>query len=310
MKSAAERPRRGGPLFRRSGGAGSVGQRLAAAASALDRAGVPEPRLNAELLLADLLSTDRGGLLVRRCEPLGASLAERYEIMLRRRLGREPLQHITGMQEFFGLPFQVDRRVLIPRPETEGLVEAALALDLPKRARVADLGTGSGCLVVTLAVLRRDLRLAALDCCGEALDVARCNAQRNGVEERIEFRQGRIAAPPRDWVGAMDLVVSNPPYVSETEWKGLAPEVRDHDPRLALVAGPTGLELFEELLPAAFGLLRPDGSLIAEIGCGTEEAVAELAAAAGFRAIQVRPDLRGIPRVLVAERGPAPEGRG
>lgn len=308
MRLAAERVT-GGPLFRRAGAAPSIGQRLTGAATALEQAGVPEPRLNAELLLADLLRTDRGGLLVRRCEPLEPLLAERYEIMLRRRESREPLQHIIGTQEFYGRPFRVDRRVLIPRPETEGLVDAALALDLPRRARVADLGTGSGCLAVTLAVERRDLRLVGLDCSAQALEVARRNAQRHAVGDRIDFREGRIAALPEEWRGVMDLVVSNPPYVSERDWNGLEPEVRDHDPREALVAGPSGLELFEELLPAAYELLLPDGVLIAEIGCGTERAVGRLAAAAGFRAIDVRPDLRGIPRVLVAERGADPEAR-
>jgi release factor glutamine methyltransferase len=140
--------------------------------------------------------------------------------------------------------------------------------------------------------------------------VARCNAQRHAVEERIEFRQGRIAEPPRGWLGAMDLVLSNPPYVSESEWSGLEPEVRDHDPREALVAGPTGLEVFAELFPAAFALLRPDGYLIAEIGRGAEGRVRELAGAAGFRAIELRPDFQGIPRVLVAERGSTAESTG
>jgi len=308
MRSAAERVVREDRV-RRAGAAPSIGQRLTEAISALENAGVPEARLNAELLLADLLGTDRGGLLVRRREPLKPALAERYEVMLRRRAGREPLQHILGAQEFYGLSFRVDRRVLIPRPETEGLVDAALALDLPRRARVVDLGTGSGCLAVALAVERRDLRVAGLDCSPEALEVARHNARRHAVDDRIDFREGRIARPPEEWRGAMDLVVSNPPYVSEQDWNGLEPEVRDHDPREALVAGPTGLEVFEELLPAAFGLLRPDGVFIAEIGCGTESAVGSLAATAGFRAIDVRPDLRGIPRVLVAERGADREAR-
>lgn len=302
MRSGAEQGS-SWPPPRHADAEGSIGQRLSAAARALACAAVPEARLNAELLLADLLRTDRGGLLVRRREPLDPALAERFEQRLRRRAGREPLQHILGTQEFHGLPFRVDRRALIPRPETEGLVDAALGLDLPPRARVADLGTGSGCIAVTLAVRRRDLLLFALDCSPAALEVARCNAARHGVEERIDLREGRIGRAPDEWRGVMDLVVSNPPYVSESDWTSLEPEVRDHDPREALVAGPTGLETFEELFPAALRLLRPDGILIAEIGCGTEGAVGRLAAAAGFRAIEFRPDFQGIPRVLVAERG-------
>jgi release factor glutamine methyltransferase len=280
----------------------TIGQRLVDAASRLQRAGVSEARLNAELLLADLLCTDRGGLLIRRFEPLERTAAERFEHWLRRREAREPLQHITGTQEFRGLPFRVDRRVLVPRPETEGLVDAALELDLPRRSRVVDLGTGSGCLAVTLAVERRDFRLYALDRSQCALDVARCNAQRHGVEERIEFQQADLATPPQRWRGQMDLVLSNPPYVSLSEWQGLEPEVRDHDPREALVAGPSGLEAHRALVLAAFDLLRPDGVLISEIGHGQAEAVTELADAAGFRGIELRSDFQSIPRVLVAER--------
>jgi len=280
----------------------TIGQQLVDAASRLQRAGVSEPRLNAELLLADLLCTDRGGLLVRRLEPLERSAAERFEQWLRRREAREPLQHITGTQEFRGLPFRVDRRVLVPRPETEGLVDAALELDLPRRSRVADLGTGSGCLAVTLAVERRDFYLYALDRSPSALDVARCNAQRHGVEERIEFRQGDLASPPEAWRGQMDLVLSNPPYVAQSEWQSLEPEVRDHDPREALVAGPSGLEVHQALVLAAFALLRPEGVLVSEIGYGQADAVGELADSAGFRGVELRHDFQSIPRVLVAER--------
>jgi release factor glutamine methyltransferase len=281
----------------------TIDQQLSAAASRLRLAGVPESRLNAELLMADLLRTDRGGLLVRRREALDRATADRFEERLRRREAREPLQHIIGSQEFHGLPFRVDRRVLVPRPETEGLVDVALDLDLPRRARVADLGTGSGCLAVTLAVKRRDLRLFALERSEAALAVAHSNARRHGVEDRIEFREGDLAAPPGAWRGRMDLVLSNPPYVAEKEWHGLEPEVRDHDPREALVAGPSGLESYRSLLPSAFGLLRPEGALAIEVGYGQAERVRAIARRAGFRGVELCPDYRGIPRVLVAERG-------
>jgi release factor glutamine methyltransferase len=280
----------------------SVGQALNDAARRLARAGVAEARRDAALLLAEVLGTDRGGVLARRGEPLPPEQAARYAVWIERRASREPLQHITGTQEFYGLTLEVDRRVLVPRPETEGLVEAVLNRDLPERARVADLGTGSGCIAIALAVERRDLELFALDASADALELARRNARRHGVEERIEFRHARLERPPREWNGRMDAVLSNPPYVSAGEWESLEPEVRDHDPREALLAGPSGLEAHRALAPAAFDLLRPDGLLVLEVGWGQADAVGELVGAAGFRAIEQLADLQGIPRVLVAER--------
>jgi release factor glutamine methyltransferase len=278
---------------------------LEGAAARLEGAGVPDARLNAELLLADLLTIDRGGLQVRRREELDPTIAGDFEIRIRRRENREPLQHITGFQEFYGLAFAVDRRVLVPRPESEGLVEAALALVLPDEACVADIGTGSGCLVVSLASVRRRLALHALDSSPAALEVARSNARRHGVEDRIDFRLAALAAPPREWRGKMDLVLSNPPYVSEEEWNSLEPEVREHDPREALVAGPTGLEAYRELLPAARGLLRENGFIVIELGFGQAEAVEKMARAEGFGALRAEKDFRNIPRVLVGAAGRA-----
>jgi len=279
-----------------------VGRRLAAAADRLRRAGVPDARLDAELLMAALLDVDRGALFVRRDERLDTTCDARYETLLRRRERREPLQHILGTQEFYGLEFRVDPRALIPRPETEGLIDAALGLDLPRRALVADLGTGSGCLAVTLASRRPDLVVHAMDRSGDALDLARGNAGRHAVLDRIEFREGDLGVCPDDWCDRMDLVVCNPPYVALADWRTLEPEVRDHDPREALVAGEDGLDAHRRLLPAAFAMLRPEGALLLEIGAGQEDAVRALAAGAGFSGIDVRPDLRGVPRVLSAER--------
>jgi release factor glutamine methyltransferase len=276
---------------------------LDAAAARLERAGVPEPRLNAELLLADLLSSDRGGLLVRKREELDSETTGRFEERIRRREKREPLQHITGFQEFRGLDFEVDGRVLVPRPESELLVDAALALDLPDDARVADLGTGSGCLAVALASARKRFHLHALDSSRAALTLARSNARRHGVEGRIDFRHAAMDEPPEEWLGRMDLVIGNPPYVSEEEWAGLEPEVRDHDPREALVAGPTGLEGYRELLPAARGLLRGNGSIVIELGFGQAGDVEKIARAEGFRRIGFEDDFRKIPRVLTAALG-------
>jgi release factor glutamine methyltransferase len=268
---------------------------------ALAAAGIEDPGREAERLLRDLAGVDRGALLTRRDEPAGPELSATYAEWTARRAAREPHQHITGCQEFHGLEFRVDRRVLVPRPETEGLIDRLLEADLPKRARIADLGTGSGCIAVTMAVKRRDAELFALDASPEALAVARENACRHGVEDRIEFRLGDMNEPPQSWWERMDAVVSNPPYVSEQEWATLEPEVRDHDPRSALVGGPSGLEAYEPLARAARDLLKPEGLLVLEIGYGQHEAVPEIVSAAGFHAVRVESDLRGIPRVVVAE---------
>jgi release factor glutamine methyltransferase len=282
-----------------------VARALARAARRLARAGLAQPREEAAWLLARVLGTDRGGLLVRREERLPDSAASTFERFVERRALREPAQHILGTQEFFGLELLVDRRVLIPRPETEGLVEAALALDLPPGALVADLGTGSGCLAVTLAVHRPELRVLALDRSASALDVARANAERHGVAGRIEVCRAAFADPPPDgWRGRTTIVLSNPPYVSEAEWTELAPEVRDHDPREALVAGPTGLEAYREVVPLAAALAHPGGHLLLELGFGQAGTVPALLTYSGWVIAELRHDMQGIPRVLHARREP------
>jgi release factor glutamine methyltransferase len=268
----------------------------------LERAGVTAARHDAERLLADLLGTDRGGLFLRRDALLDRRIARRYSDWIRRRAGREPLQHVTEVQEFYGLSLLADRRALVPRPETEGLVAAALDLAPASGARVVDLGTGSGCIVVALAVERSDLRILALDNSPEALALARENAARHDVGARIEFVEGDLACPPESWQGTVDLVVSNPPYVSEADWHTLEPEVREHDPREALLAGPTGLEAYRALAPSSFALVVPAGYLVLELGHRQAESVRAIVSDAGFDVLQVRPDLCGIPRVLVAQK--------
>jgi len=280
----------------------TAGDAIDQAVQRLDRARVPDARHDAELLLAHLLGVDRSLLLTRRREPLDPSVSDPYDASIDRRRRREPLQHILGSQEFYGLSFRVDSRALIPRPETEGIVDAVLELDLPRRARVADLGTGSGCIIVTLAHLRPDLEGYALDISSTALELAHTNAAGYGVDDRIEFREGPMDPPPTDWHGRMDVVVCNPPYVTRGDWIELQREVRDHDPRVALVAGPSGLESYQAVIPASLGLLRPEGWLILELGYGQGPAVSELVLASGFRRPEIRPDLRGIPRILIAER--------
>lgn len=283
-----------------------MGAALDAATQDLRRCGVPDPRREAEAILGCVLGTDRGGVVASRPDPLDPQAAARFQALLARRARREPFQYLTGEQEFRGLLFRVDRRVLVPRPETEDLVGAVLRALPPRAARIADLGTGSGCIVVSLCHARPDVAAFALERSADALEVARENALRHGVEGRIEFRHGDLAEPPREWLGTMDVVVSNPPYVGEAEWAALAPEVRVHEPKDALVPGPTGLEAYRSLAPAAWRLLRPGGLVYLELGYRSEAGAREAVETAGFSEVAVFPDLRGIPRILRAARAGGP----
>ena len=263
---------------------------------------MPLARIEAERLLAWVLGTDRGGVLARRPEGMPASLASRFEELLRRRELREPPQYIQGEAEFLGLWFEVDRRVLIPRPETEGVVETALTLDLGDRAHVIDVGTGSGCIAVALAARRPGWSIVAVDLSDNTLGVARANAAAHGVSARIEFLRGDLGDLPAELTATFDLVISNPPYVSAEEWSALAPEVRDHEPKEALVPGPTGLEAYRRLAPEAFRVLRSGGALVLELGYRSERGARDTVASAGFTDIEVFPDLRSLPRTLTARK--------
>lgn len=284
------------------GDPGSLGVVLEKAVQRLAGAGLREARLHGEYLMAHVLQCDRGGLFVQRNEVLPATRCEQFESMVQRRLQREPLQHILGEQPFHDVLIEVSRDVLIPRPETEALVEHALR-QLPRDdLQVADLGTGSGCIAIALAHARPEWRFDAVDRSDAALTVARQNADRAGVSERICWHQRDFAHLPRDWMGRFGLVVSNPPYVRAADHPGLEPEVRDHDPYDALVSGPTGLEAFEVLAPVVHRLLLPGGRVLLEFGFGQEGAVAHYFDGAGFNEIRIRPDLSGIPRILDARR--------
>ncbi|HEX6853346.1 MAG TPA: peptide chain release factor N(5)-glutamine methyltransferase [Candidatus Polarisedimenticolaceae bacterium] len=276
-----------------------MGEALAEAKRRLERARVPFPNREAEFLVAAVLGCTRGALLARRPDPIDDPTRRRLDAAIARRERREPLQYIEGVAEFRGRPFAVDRRVLVPRPETELVVDAALE-GLPAGAAVADLGTGSGCIAVSIAVERPDATVLAVDLSADALEVARANARRHDVDDRIAFVHGDLADPPAEWRSRCDLVVSNPPYVAEGEWAGLEPEVRDHEPKLALAPGPTGDEAYPRLAVAAAALLRRGGRLVAELG-HTNAAGAERAALeAGLTAVTIRPDPRGIARILIA----------
>jgi release factor glutamine methyltransferase len=221
--------------------------------------------------------------------------------MVARRAAREPFAYIVRAEEFWGLRFEVTPAVLIPRPETEMLVELAIArCPAGARLRIADVCTGSGCVAVAIARERPAVSLRANDVSDAALDVARRNAARHGVSTRIEFVRGDLLEGADE---AFDLIVANPPYVADRDRAALQPEVIDHEPAIALFAGDDGLDTIRRLLPQTPARLKPAGTLLFEFGFGQDEAVARLISSTPrLRMIELRRDLAGIPRVAVATR--------
>jgi release factor glutamine methyltransferase len=268
----------------------------------LERGGVTQSRWEAELLLRHALGWTREFLLAHPDEPVQAEAAGHFFQLVERRRGRVPLQYLLGVQEFWGMEFRVTPAVLIPRPETEGLVEQALLRLGGRPAKVADVGCGSGCIAVVLASELPEAEIYATDISPAALAVARENAVRQGVGDRIEFLPGDLMEPLYAKGLRLDAVVSNPPYLIESEMNTLAPEVKEHEPRLALAAGSDGLGVITRLLPQAGELLAEDGLLLLEIGVGMERQAKELVAENGLVWESTVPDLQGIPRVLVAKK--------
>jgi release factor glutamine methyltransferase len=247
--------------------------------------------------LAHLLGWDQAALLTHPERLLSPAEANQYENLLQRRLAAEPMQYITGVQEFFGLPFEVSPAVLIPRPETEHLVEAVLErFDREANVRMVDVGTGSGAIAVALAYAMLRAQVTAVDLSSAALEVARRNAQRHGVIERVTFLQSDLLSAVDH--GDFDLVVSNPPYVAESEV--LEPQVSNYEPRSALYAGPTGLEVYQRLIPQARSALKLHGWLMMEIGYGQRPPLMKLLS--DWTAVTFVDDLQGIPRVAIARR--------
>jgi release factor glutamine methyltransferase len=272
----------------------SAGEALQAARARLAAAS-RNPRRDAEVLLAHVLRCDQAALLTHPERLLSPAESDQLENFLKRRLASEPMQYITGSQEFFGLLFEVTPDVLIPRPETEHLVEAALEHIGREAVRILDVGTGSGAIAVSLAHARPQSHVTAVDLSPAALEVARRNAQRHAVLDRVTFLQSNLLAALD---GAdFDVVVSNPPYIAEGEV--LEPQVSNYEPHPALYAGPTGLEVYERLIPEARKVLKPGGWLLLEIGFGQQPAVEALLR--GWRSVSVVHDLQGIPRVLQAQ---------
>jgi release factor glutamine methyltransferase len=254
------------------------------------------PRRDAEVLLAHVLGWDQAALLTHPERPLSPAQADRFESLLRRRLASEPIQYLTGAQEFFGLLLEVSPDVLIPRPETEHLVEAVLErFGREANARIVDVGTGSGAIAVALAHALPRSQVTAVDFSSAALEVARRNAQRHGVMERVRLLHSDLLAAIDS--ADFDAVVSNPPYIADGEL--LEPQVSNFEPHSALYAGPTGLEIYERLIPQARRVLKPQGWLVLEIGHGQQPALEALLSC--WRAVRFLPDLRGISRVAEAE---------
>jgi release factor glutamine methyltransferase len=258
-------------------------------------------RQDAERLLLHVLGNNKAWLLAHADDELAEDQASEFLLLIERRFKGEPIQYITGEKEFYGLPFRVKDDVLIPRPETEHLVERALELaGRLVRPRIVDVGTGSGAIAVALAHKLPKARITAVDISGAALDVARGNAERNEVARRIEFKESDLLAAVAD--EPFEMVVSNPPYVPTADRDSLAVEVREHEPALALFAGEDGLDVYRRLIPAAFAVLEPGGFLVMEIGYGQSQAVAALMSESGFEQIEFVPDLQGIPRVASGRR--------
>ncbi len=255
------------------------------------------PRRDAALLLAHVLGCDQTALLAYPERLLSATEEAQYERFIDRRLASEPIQYITGTQEFFGLTFSVTPAVLIPRPETEHLVEAALAqVSREARIDILDVGTGSGAIAISLAHALPLVHVTAVDLSPAALAVAQDNARRHNVEPRITFVQSDLLdAIPE---ARFDVMVSNPPYIADTEV--LEDQVSRYEPRTALYAGPSGLEIYQRLIPQAHTALKPDGWLMLEIGHGQQAAIARLLK--GWRAVSFVDDLQGIPRVAAAQK--------
>jgi len=277
-------------------------QRLQQAADLLEAAAVAEARPSAERLLLHALGRERSFLYAHPEYRLTPSEEQQFAQLLQERAQGTPVQYLVGHQEFFGREFFVTPDVLIPRPETEQAVETALALIPPDQpALLADVGTGSGCIAVTLALERPQARVLAIDLSPHALQVARENARRLGAEN-MTFLHGDLLQPLlAHGPGELDAIVSNPPYIGAGELAGLQREVREFEPHMALTPGPTGLEAYARIIPQAAALLHPGGWLVLELGFRSADGVRRLLGA-DWDEIAVVPDLQGWDRVLKARK--------
>ncbi|MBP1153221.1 peptide chain release factor N(5)-glutamine methyltransferase [Paenibacillus sp. PvR098] len=286
----------------------TIREAYAEASSFLRRSGVGEPEANAGRLLEYLLGESRSGLLLRWPEPFPQERDADWQRLIERKASGEPVQYIVGEQEFYGLPYAVTPEVLIPRPETELLVEQVILLgrqlwDEGEEPAVADVGTGSGAIAVSLAVQCPRWRVMASDISPGALEVAQANAARHGVAERVAFMEGDLLGPWIERGERLDLVVSNPPYIPEADEAGLQPEVRLFEPRTALYGGEDGMEPYRRLTAQLAELPAVPAMVGFEVGMGQAGEVRHLLErAADWDEIRIVPDLAGIERHVIAFR--------
>ena len=284
----------------------TLGEVIAEARQLLEQAGIESAAQEALWIVEHVLRLPVHHVLTNQDRVLSLTELTATRGLLARRVGREPLQYILGTQEFCGLEFHVNPAVLIPRPETELLVEyVAQRIPAEREATIVDVCTGSGCIAVAIARLRPRARVIATDLSSPSLNVARQNAMRHEVGERITWLEGDLLRPlaEKGLEGRIDVIVSNPPYIAEADWTTLQPEVRLFEPRGALVAGPQGTELHERLLQEAGRYLSPGGALIMEIGAGQARAMRGIVEQMpGYRFHRLVYDEAGLERVVIIER--------
>jgi release factor glutamine methyltransferase len=274
----------------------SLGDALQGATDALRAAGCHSPRLDAEVLLCEATGWDRTRILAEPELRLPVGASREFAAMVRRRVRREPVAYIIGRKAFRRIELLVDRRVLVPRPETELLVEVALEVADGEQPSVIDVGTGSGAVALAVADEIAGAGVTAIDTSMDALRVAQANADRLGLADRVQVVSAGASSLPG---GHFDLLLANLPYVSELEWQGLPAEIREHEPREALVPGPTGLERIEELLATISSLDRRPGAVALEVGASQGSEVERLVSEAGYAKVETRKDLAGLDRVVL-----------
>lgn len=277
----------------------TIAEAVLEGANQLRTAGVPEARREAGSLIAHVLQKDTTFVLTRADEPLDTNEIKRFRDYIHERSMGKPLQYITGRQEFYKLEFEVTPDVLIPRPETELVIESALKLQ-PNAELICDVGTGSGCIAITLVYELPQARAVAIDISAAALEVAKRNADRHGVSDRIQFVQSDCFDSLLPTV--FDLIVSNPPYVAESAVEGLQREVRDFEPRAALTPGGDGLTIVKKLLDQSPAFLKAEGHLLFEIGFDQHERVEQLIDRSKWKLLDIHQDLQGIPRLVALEK--------
>ncbi len=289
-----------------SAGQATLGEVIVEARRLLEQAGIETAAQEASWIVEHVLRLPAHYVVTDRDRLLSPVELVAIRGLVARRVGREPLQYILGTQEFCGLEFDVNQAVLIPRPETELLVEYVAQRISPERqATIVDVCTGSGCIAVVIAQMRPHARVIATDLSRPSLNVARQNASRHGVGERIVWLEGDLLGPlaEQELEGQVDVIVSNPPYIAEVEWAMLQPEVRLFEPRGALVAGPQGTELHERLLREAGRYLSPGGAVILEVGAGQARAMRRIVdQIPGYRFHRLVYDAAGLERVVIVER--------